>query len=116
MLKVDIFIPDGTTDISRTFHFGTPTSKQKEAYTRVLAGLLSLTKLKFPHSVDTTDVDILARSHLWAAGMDYMHGTGHGIGSFLGVHECQSQKLLLNSNSNKIICDSSYHHSLQWEA
>ncbi|XP_059488779.1 xaa-Pro aminopeptidase 1-like isoform X2 [Neocloeon triangulifer] len=78
---------DGTTDVSRTFHFGSPTLKQQEAYTRALAGLLTLSKLRFPNSVDTTDVDVLARSHLWAAGMDYMHGTGHGIGSFLGVHE-----------------------------
>lgn len=91
LCRLAIVIADGTTDISRTFHFGTPTSKQREAYTRVLAGLLSLSKLKFPHSVDTTDVDVLARSHLWAAGMDYMHGTGHGIGSFLGVHERRSQ-------------------------
>ncbi|XP_065349359.1 xaa-Pro aminopeptidase 1-like isoform X2 [Cloeon dipterum] len=78
---------DGTTDVTRTFHFGTPTPKEKEAYTRVLGGVLALSKLSFPYTVDTSDVDVLARSHLWAAGMDYKHGTGHGIGSFLGVHE-----------------------------
>ncbi|GLH11781.1 Xaa-Pro aminopeptidase 1 [Gryllus bimaculatus] len=78
---------DGTTDVTRTLHFGTPTDFQKEVYTRVLMGSIQLAALVFPVNVKMTDVDVLARGPLWEAGLDYDHGTGHGIGSFLGVHE-----------------------------
>ncbi|KAG8224298.1 hypothetical protein J437_LFUL007238 [Ladona fulva] len=79
---------DGTTDVSRTFHFGIPTAKQKEAYTRVLSGLLNLASLVFPAGkTEVADVDVLARAPLWAAGLDYRHGSGHGVGAFLSVHE-----------------------------
>jgi Xaa-Pro aminopeptidase len=82
---------DGTTDITRTTHFGgnPPTLFQKEAYTRVLLGVLELESAVWPKSVDYHggDLDILARKHLFQAGLDYKHGTGHGVGSMLGVHE-----------------------------
>lgn len=79
---------DGTTDVTRTLHFGNPTPFQKEAYTRVLSGLLNLGALVFPDGrTDFSDVDVLARAPLWSVGLDYRHGTGHGVGAFLSVHE-----------------------------
>lgn len=80
---------DGTTDVTRTLHFGEPTQEQKEAYTRVLIGSIQLASLVFPNDLTTNQIDILARSPLWSVGNDYMHGTGHGIGHFLSVHECE---------------------------
>ena len=78
---------DGTTDVTRTFHFGRPTQRQKELYTRVLMGAIDLASLVFPDSTDDTRIDVVARQHLYQVGLDYTHGTGHGIGSFLNVHE-----------------------------
>lgn len=83
---------DGTTDITRTYHFGGgkgPTIEQKRAYTRVLLGNLDVERLIWPKSKGYSghDFDILARRRLFEADMDYLHGTGHGVGSFLGVHE-----------------------------
>lgn len=82
---------DGTTDVTRTSHFGgkAPTAFQKEAYTRVLLGVLDLERVVWPSTstIAGGDMDILARKNLWAAGLDYGHGTGHGVGSFLYVHE-----------------------------
>lgn len=78
---------DGTTDITRTFHFGTPTDFHKETYTRVLMGSIDLAKLVFPHSTTDRHIDNIARQHLHEIGLDYNHGTGHGIGAFLNVHE-----------------------------
>lgn len=82
---------DGTTDITRTTHFGgsEPTAFQKEAYTRVLLGTLGVERLVWPQTgrIAGADMDVLARMYLWDAGLDYCHGTGHGIGSFLNVHE-----------------------------
>ncbi|KAG7156581.1 Xaa-Pro aminopeptidase 1-like 1 [Homarus americanus] len=78
---------DGTTDVTRTMHYGEPTSFQVEAYTRVLIGAIDLARLIFPEGTDDTDIDILARRPLYEVGLDYRHGTGHGIGHFLGVHE-----------------------------
>lgn len=78
---------DGTTDVTRTFHFGRPTKRQKELYTRVLMGAIDLATLVFPNTIDDTRIDVIARQHLYHAGLDYSHGTGHGIGSFLNVHE-----------------------------
>lgn len=78
---------DGTTDVTRTFHFGRATLRQKEIYTRVLMGAIDLATLVFPDSIDDTRIDVIARQHLYGAGLDYLHGTGHGIGSFLNVHE-----------------------------
>ncbi|CAH1408360.1 unnamed protein product [Nezara viridula] len=78
---------EGTTDVSRTFHFGRPTAEQKEMYTRVLMGLIDLASLTFPASVTLSEIDVMARAPLWSVGQDYNHGTGHGIGAFLSVHE-----------------------------
>lgn len=83
---------DGTTDTTRTTHFGgdkPPTDFQREAYTRVLRGVLDLERVVWPAKsrIAGGDMDILARKNLWAAGLNYGHGTGHGVGSFLNVHE-----------------------------
>lgn len=82
---------DGTTDITRTGHFGgkAPTAFQKECYTRVLMGVLDLQRIVWPadSNICGADMDILARQALWKAGLDFKHGTGHGVGTFLNVHE-----------------------------
>lgn len=78
---------DGTTDTTRTLHFGTPTEEEIIAYTSVLKGHIALTKIVFPEGVNGYMLDALARQFLWAEGLDYRHGTGHGVGSFLNVHE-----------------------------
>ncbi|XP_017025563.1 xaa-Pro aminopeptidase ApepP [Drosophila kikkawai] len=78
---------DGTTDVTRTLHFGEPTEFQKEAYTRVLKGQLSFGSTIFPAKVKGQVLDTLARKALWDVGLDYGHGTGHGVGHFLNVHE-----------------------------
>ncbi|KPM36894.1 putative Xaa-Pro aminopeptidase P [Neonectria ditissima] len=78
---------DGTTDTTRTLHFGTPTDVEKEAYTLVLKGHIGLDLAVFPKGTTGFALDSLARQHLWQNGLDYRHGTGHGIGSFLNVHE-----------------------------
>jgi Xaa-Pro aminopeptidase len=78
---------DGTTDVTRTMHFGTPTEYQKECFTRVLKGQIALKSAKFPNKVVGNTLDTLARKALWDVGLDYIHGTGHGIGAYLNVHE-----------------------------
>ncbi|KAL5380159.1 hypothetical protein DPSP01_007959 [Paraphaeosphaeria sporulosa] len=78
---------DGTTDTTRTLHFGEPTETEKTAYTLVLKGHIALERVKFPKGTTGFAIDALARQFLWAEGLDYRHGTGHGVGSFLNVHE-----------------------------
>ena len=78
---------DGTTDITRTVIVGTPTSEMKDRFTRVLKGMIGISLLRFPRGTCGSQVDVLARQSLWAAGLDYDHGTGHGVGSYLSVHE-----------------------------
>jgi Xaa-Pro aminopeptidase len=80
---------DGTTDTTRTLHFGPhpPTKAEREAYTLVLKGHIGIALAKFPPRTSGLALDALARQHLWEAGLDYRHGTGHGVGSFLNVHE-----------------------------
>ncbi|KAH7140541.1 putative Xaa-Pro aminopeptidase P [Dactylonectria macrodidyma] len=78
---------DGTTDTTRTLHFGTPTEVEREAYTLVLKGHIGLDLAVFPKGTTGFALDCLARQHLWKNGLDYRHGTGHGVGSFLNVHE-----------------------------
>ncbi|EMP32095.1 Xaa-Pro aminopeptidase 2 [Chelonia mydas] len=78
---------DGTTDITRTVHWGEPTPFQKEAYTRVLMGNIDLARLVFPSETSGRVVEAFARRALWEVGLNYGHGTGHGIGNFLSVHE-----------------------------
>lgn len=78
---------DGTTDITRTICLGKPTQEQKEAYTQVLKGHISLAAIPFPEGTSGGQLDVLARMHLWKSGRNYGHGTGHGVGFFLNVHE-----------------------------
>jgi Xaa-Pro aminopeptidase len=78
---------DGTTDTTRTLHFTTPTEMEKKAYTLVLKGNIALERVKFPKGTTGFALDVIARQFLWAEGLDYRHGTGHGVGSFLNVHE-----------------------------
>lgn len=78
---------DGTTDITRTWTLGNPTEAEKKDFTRVLKGHISLAKCKFPQGTRGSQLDILARKALWDCGVNYLHGTGHGIGHFLNVHE-----------------------------
>ena len=81
--------PDGTTDITRTVWIGpdAPPAEVKDRFTRVLKGHIALARATFPKGTLGSQLDPLARQFLWAAGIDYQHGTGHGVGSFLSVHE-----------------------------
>lgn len=78
---------DGTTDVTRTIAIGTPTPEMKERFTLVLKGHIALSTARFPRGTTGSQLDALARRPLWSAGLDYDHGTGHGVGSFLSVHE-----------------------------
>ena len=78
---------DGTTDITRTMAIGTPTAEMRTRFTLVLKGHIALACARFPAGTRGSQLDVLARQHLWAQGLDYAHGTGHGVGSFLSVHE-----------------------------
>ena len=78
---------DGTTDVTRTVAIGTPSPEQRQRFTLVLKGNLALARVRFPAGITGSSLDALARSALWAHGLDYDHGTGHGVGSYLGVHE-----------------------------
>lgn len=78
---------DGTTDVTRTVHFGTPSDYEKECFTRVLKGQLQLGTSVFPTKIKGNYLDAFARQYLWKVGLNYGHGTGHGIGSYLCVHE-----------------------------
>ncbi|CAA6804998.1 MAG: Xaa-Pro aminopeptidase (EC [uncultured Aureispira sp.] len=78
---------DGTTDITRTICFGTPTEEQKRHYTLVLKGNIALQNVHFPKGTTGVQLDVLARMNLWNEGLNYGHGTGHGVGFFLRVHE-----------------------------
>ncbi|KAF9065954.1 Creatinase/aminopeptidase [Rhodocollybia butyracea] len=78
---------DGTCDTTRTVHFGRPDPDQCEAYTRVLQGHIAIDSAVFPEGTSGHQLDVLARRALWKDGMNYLHGTGHGFGSFLTVHE-----------------------------
>jgi Xaa-Pro aminopeptidase len=78
---------DGTTDVTRTVAIGTPTQEMRDHFTLVLKGHIALARAIFPKGTRGGQLDILARQYLWAQGLDYAHGTGHGVGSFLSVHE-----------------------------
>jgi Xaa-Pro aminopeptidase len=78
---------DGTTDITRTVIIGQPTEEMRDRYTRVLKGMIQITLLRFPKGTTGAHIDAFARAALWKAGLDYDHGTGHGVGSYLSVHE-----------------------------
>ena len=78
---------DGTTDVTRTVAIGEPSSEMRQRYTLVLKGHLALGRVRFPAGTTGSALDVFARAPLWSAGLDYDHGTGHGVGSYLGVHE-----------------------------
>jgi Xaa-Pro aminopeptidase len=78
---------DGTTDITRTIALGDPGDEARAAFTRVLQGMIAISRARFPKGLAGRDLDPLARAALWLAGQDYDHGTGHGVGAFLSVHE-----------------------------
>jgi Xaa-Pro aminopeptidase len=79
--------PFGTTDITRVVPVGATTREQREDFTRVLKGMIALSRAMFPRGTRSPTLDALARAPIWAAGIDYGHGTGHGVGYFLNVHE-----------------------------
>jgi Xaa-Pro aminopeptidase len=78
---------DGTTDVTRTIALGRPSMEMKRAFTLVLAGMLRLSAMRFPKGTTGHQLDAIARAGLWEAGLDYDHGTGHGVGVYLSVHE-----------------------------
>lgn len=78
---------DGTTDVTRTMVIGAPTEEQKKRFTQVLQGHIRLASARFPKGVKGSQIDVLARGALWNDTEDYAHGTGHGVGAYLGVHE-----------------------------
>jgi len=78
---------DGTTDVTRTVALGSPSEEMRNRFTLVLKGMIAISMLRFPPGTRGMDIDAFARVNLWKAGLDYGHGTGHGVGSYLGVHE-----------------------------
>jgi Xaa-Pro aminopeptidase len=78
---------DGTTDITRTLPVGTIGDEERACFTRVLQGMIAVSQLRFPMGLSGRDIDAFARAPLWSVGLDYNHGTGHGVGSYLCVHE-----------------------------
>jgi Xaa-Pro aminopeptidase len=78
---------DGTTDVTRTVIIGRPTTEMKDRFTRVLKGMIAISVARFPQGTTGAHIDALARNALWQGGFDFDHGTGHGVGSFLSVHE-----------------------------
>lgn len=79
--------PDGTTDVTRTVIVGKAGSEMRDRFTRVLKGMIAVSVIRFPEGTTGTHLDVLARGALWKAGLDFDHGTGHGVGSYLSVHE-----------------------------
>jgi Xaa-Pro aminopeptidase len=78
---------DGTTDVTRTIPIGEPTAEMRDRFTRVLRGHIAIARAVFPEGTTGAQIDVLARQFLWQAGVDFEHGTGHGVGSYLSVHE-----------------------------
>ena len=79
--------PDGTTDVTRTLAIGAPSAEMRDRFTRVLKGHIAIATARFPKGTNGSQLDTLARRPLWEAGLDFDHGTGHGVGSYLSVHE-----------------------------
>ena len=92
---------DGTTDITRVFHLGTPTDEEKADYTNVLKGMIDLNMAKFPKGTRGSQLDVIARKALWDRYENYKHGTGHGVGCFMNVHE-GPQSIRTEENSTKL--------------
>lgn len=93
---------DGTTDVTRTVAIGEPTLEMRERFTLVLKGHIALARIRFPAGTTGTQLDALARAALWMHGLDYEHGTGHGVGSYLGVHE-GPQRIAKGSNTQGLL-------------
>ncbi|MDR3137500.1 MAG: aminopeptidase P family protein [Tannerellaceae bacterium] len=93
---------DGTTDITRTVALGIPTDQMKEDFTCVLKAMISLSKCKFPEGTYGGQLDVVARKHLWDAGLNYLHGTSHGIGHCLNVHEGPQSIRLADTNTTPL--------------
>ena len=93
---------DGTTDITRTISLGNPTPDEIHDYTLVLKGHLAIARAQYPAGTRGAQLDALARIYLWNEGMSYLHGTGHGVGHFLGVHE-GPQNIRLNENNTPLL-------------
>jgi len=99
--------PDGTTDVTRTMIVGEPSAEMKDRFTRVLKGHIALATVRFPEGTTGAALDAFARKPLWDAGLDYDHGTGHGVGSYLSVHEGPqniSKKPILQTLKPGMIC------------
>ena len=90
---------DGTTDVTRTVALGAPRPEYRDRFTRVLRGHIALGTARFPRGTTGAQLDVLARQFLWQAGLDYDHGTGHGVGSYLNVHEGPQRISKLPSNA-----------------
>ena len=88
---------DGTTDITRTYALSELDAEQKRDYTLVLKGHIALSMCKFPKGTRGAQIDVLARQAMWKSGINYLHGTGHGVGHFLNVHE-GPQSIRMNEN------------------
>ena len=93
---------DGTTDITRTVALGTPTPQQKRDFTLVLKGHIALSRCQFPEGTRGAQLDAIARMPLWKDGLNYLHGTGHGVGHFLNVHE-GPQSIRLQENPTPLV-------------
>src|SRR5258706_10402354 len=99
--------PDGTTDVTRTLIVGEPTAEMRDRFTRVLKGHIALATVKFPDGTTGAALDAFARRPLWEAGLDYDHGTGHGVGSYLSVHggpQNISKRPILQTPKPRMIC------------
>ena len=99
--------PDGTTDVTRTVIVGEPTAEMKDRFTRVLRGHIALATVRFPEGTTGAALDAFARRPLWEVGLDYDHGTGHGVGSYLSVHEGPqniSKKPIIQTLKPGMIC------------
>ncbi len=92
---------DGTTDITRTLAVGEPTAEMRDRFTRVLKGHIAIARAVFPDGTTGAQLDSFARQFLWAAGLDFDHGTGHGVGSYLSVHEGPARIAKLGTSALK---------------
>jgi Xaa-Pro aminopeptidase len=92
---------DGTTDVTRTIAIGEPTPEMRDRFTRVLRGHIAIARAVFPDGTTGAQIDSLARQFLWHAGIDFDHGTGHGVGSYLSVHEGPARISKLGSTALK---------------
>lgn len=93
---------DGTSDITRTIALGTPSKEEKRNFTLVLKGMVSLTRATFPIGTTGAQLDVFARMHLWEHGLNYGHGTGHGVGFYLNVHEGPQGISGMNSSAARV--------------